>query len=158
VRLTRRSLAVALLTMVLAGAGAYAYNTAGGSGAGSAPTGTMLPVTITALTGGDVNSSSLVPGGSSDVIVRVDNPNTVPVQVLSIEPAGAIYADAAFPGCTTTGVSFNAPSSPVTPSVTVGAGTRVLVHLEGAASMDFTSSQGCQGATFHIPVTLTARQ
>jgi hypothetical protein len=29
-----------------------------------------------------------------------------------------------------------------------------LVHLPGAASMDATSSSGCQGATFSIPVTL----
>jgi hypothetical protein len=55
-------------------------------------------------------------------------------------------------------VTFDPPSSPITPTVTVGAASSVLIHLDGAASMDFTSSSGCQGARFHIPVTLTARQ
>lgn len=157
-RLTSRSLLAALVAVVLAGAGAYAYTTAGGTGSGAAPTGTMLPVTITALAGGDDPSSTLVPGGSADVLLRVNNPNAVPVRVFSVEPSGAVYADAAFPGCTTTGVIFDPPSSPVAPTVTVGAGTSLLIHLDDAASMDFTSSPGCQGARFHIPVTLTARQ
>lgn len=157
-RLTRRSVALAFVTVVLAGASAYAYTTAGGSGSGSAPTATMLPVTITALAEADVPSSSLVPGGSADVVLRVTNPNPVAVLVFSVEPNGPIYADADFPACTTTGVTFDPPSSPLSPTVTVGPGSTLLIHLDGAASMDFTSSSGCQGAKFHVPVTVTARQ
>jgi hypothetical protein len=137
----------------------YAYWAAGsGSGSASVATATMQPVVISALSGGDGPSSTLVPGGSADVVLRVTNPNPVAVQVFSVEPNGAIYADAAFPDCTTTGVTFDPPSTPLSPTVTVGASSSMLIHLDGAASMDYTSSSGCQGAKVHIPVTTTARQ
>jgi hypothetical protein len=145
--------------LTLAATMAHAYWAAGsGSGSATVGTATMQPVVISALTGGDVPSSTLVPGGSADVILRVTNPNPVAVQVFSVEPNGAIYADAAFPACTTTGVTFDPPSSPLSPTVTVGPISSLLIHLDDAASMDDTSSSGCQGAKFHIPVTLTARQ
>ncbi|HEU4867631.1 MAG TPA: hypothetical protein VFV09_07880 [Actinomycetota bacterium] len=153
-------LSLGLSTLFTLGAtSGYAYWAAGsGSGSASVATATMQPVVISALSGGDGPSSTLVPGGSADVFLRVTNPNPVAVQVFSVEPNGAIYADAAFPGCTTTGVTFDPPSSPLTPTVSVGAGSSLLIHLDGAASMDYTSSSGCQGARFHIPVTLTVRQ
>lgn len=145
--------------LTLAATMAHAYWAAGsGSGSAAVGTATMQPVLISALTGGDVPSSTLVPGGSADVILRVTNPNPVAVQVFSVQPNGAIYPDAAFPACTTTGVTFDPPASPLSPTVTVGPSSSLLIHLDGAASMDYTSSSGCQGALFHIPVTMTARQ
>jgi hypothetical protein len=33
-----------------------------------------------------------------------------------------------------------------------------LVTLPGAASMDATSQSACQGATFHLPVSLAVRK
>jgi len=153
-------LAVALILglALFAGGTAYAMFSAGGSGTGSAPTGTMQDVTVSAFTGGDQPATTLIPGGTADVIVRVTNPNPAPVQVFSVEGNGAITADSAHSGCTTTGVAFTAPSSPLNPAVTVPAGSSLLFSLPGAAGMDLTSQSGCQGATFQIPVTLTARQ
>jgi hypothetical protein len=40
----------------------------------------------------------------------------------------------------------------------VAPNSTALVHLAGAATMDTSSSSGCQGATFHIPVTLAAQR
>src|SRR5207253_683824 len=63
---------------------------------------------------------------------------------------GTITADAGHAGCTTTGVTYTAPSSPnITPS-----NGSTLVHLAGAASMSTASLAACQGVTFKIPVSL----
>jgi hypothetical protein len=146
----------ATIALAIAGGGgiAYAYWSTTGSGHGSATNGTMQPVTVSALVGGDTPNATLIPGGNADVILRVTNPNAYPVRVYGVTGNGAITADAAHAACTTTGVTFTAPTSPITPTVTVPAGAALLVHLAGAASMSAASQSACQGATFHIPVTL----
>jgi len=113
-------------------------------------------VTVSAIVGGDTVGSMLVPGGTADVILRVNNPNTAAVTLVSVTGGpGSITADGGHPGCTTTGVTFtNQPSLSV---AIAGSGT-TLVHLAGAASMGAASSDGCQGATFFIPVSITVHQ
>jgi hypothetical protein len=118
----------------------------------------MQSVTVSAFAGGDLPSSTLIPGGTADVIVRVTNPNASAVQVYSVAANGAITADPAHAACTTTGVIFTAPSAPLTPTVSVPASSSLLFHLASAATMSLASQSACQGATFQIPVTLTARQ
>ncbi|MEX0790279.1 MAG: hypothetical protein WD178_05825, partial [Actinomycetota bacterium] len=149
---------LAVVLTLLAGGAAYASFTAGGAGSGSAPTGTMQPVVISALVGGDDPSSTLVPGGTADVIVRVTNPNPAPVQVFGVAANGAVSADLAHAACTTTGVTFTPPDAPIVPTVTVLASSSLLIHLPGAVTMSLASLPECQGATFEIPVTVTARQ
>ena len=148
-----RWLVIGALVLAFSGAGtAFAFFTALGNGGGSAQTGTMQTVTVSALAGGDVPSSTLYPGGSAaDVILKVNNPNSFSVHLYSISGTGTISADAGHPGCTTTGVTFTPPSSP---SITIPSGSS-LVHVSGAASMDATSANGCQGATFSIPISIT---
>jgi hypothetical protein len=147
-----------VLALVLGAGAAYGFLSGGGSGSGSGVTGTMQPVAVTAFTGGDAPASTLIPGGTADVILRLHNPNPVPVRVFSVVASGPVAADISHPGCTTTGVTFDPPDDPITPTITVGPGASVLVELAGAASMDATSSPACQGASFHIPVTLTAHR
>lgn len=145
--------AVALLT--IGGGSAYAYFTGGpGSGSGSGSSGTLQTVTIQALAGGDAPTSTLVPSGSADVILRVNNPNARPVTAYSVVGNGSITADSGHPACTTTGVTFTAPTAPMNLSIPTG---QSLVHLPNAAAMSTASQSACQGATFHIPVTLTVR-
>jgi hypothetical protein len=146
------------LVVALGGGIAYASWSTSGSGSGSAATGNMQTVTVAAFVGGDAPSATLIPGGGADVILRVNNPNTYPVQVHSVTGNGPITADDAHAGCTTTGVTFTAPASPLSPTVTVPANTTLLVHLPGAASMSTASQWSCQGASFHIPVTLAVRK
>jgi hypothetical protein len=69
--------------------------------------------------------------------------------------SGTITADAAHPGCTTTGVTF-ADQAGLNTAI-AGSGT-TLVHLPGAAAMSTASSNGCQGATFSIPVSISVRE
>jgi hypothetical protein len=126
----------------------------GGSGSGSADAGNMLTVTVAAFIGGDSPSSTLYPGGTADVVLRVNNPNAFAVSVVSVTGSGTIAPDAGHAaGCTTTGVTF-ANQTGVAIAVAPGSS---LVHLAGAATMSSSSSSGCQGATFSIPVTIEAR-
>jgi hypothetical protein len=146
------------LVVVLGGGIAFAYWATSGSGTSSAATGNMQTVTVAAIVAGDSPDATLVPGGTADVILKVNNPNAYAVQVYGVSANGAITADSAHSACATTGVSFTAPTTPISPTVTVGANSTVLVHLAGAASMSSASMSSCQGASFHIPVTLTVRK
>lgn len=158
---TEHRLVVVLGAIVVAalglGAGsAYALWTTSGSGSGSGTTGSLAAVTVAATVGGDAPGSDLLPGGpAADVILRVSNPNAYAVSLVSVSGNGTISADGAHPGCTVTGVTFaDQPGL----SVTIGASGTTLVHLAGAAGMSAASSNGCQGATFSIPVSITVHR
>jgi hypothetical protein len=144
-----------VLVTALGGTGAWAYWSAGGSGAHVAGTGSIQPVAVTALVSGDQAGSALLPGGpAAGVVLRVHNANPFPVRLTGVTASGPITADAGHPGCTTTGVTFLPPTDP---DIAVPASGSLLVELPAAASMASSSSAGCQGAVFTIPVTVTAR-
>jgi hypothetical protein len=134
----------------------YAAWTTTGGGSGYAKAGTAQ-----ALSTVDVSASTtatLYPGGpAGDVTIRISNPNTYPVTVTGVTGNGTIVADAAHTGCTTTGVSFaNQTNLNISvPAKTGGVNGETQTTLSGAASMANTSVNGCQGATFTIPVTLS---
>lgn len=133
---------------------AIAYWTSGGGGSGSGTTGQLQPVTVAAFVGGDATSSFLIPGGSADVILRLSNPNAFAVTLVSVTGNGTIVPDGAHAACTTTGVTFTDQTAP---TVNIPAGS-TLVDLPAAASMSVASSNGCQGATFGIPVSVTVHR
>jgi hypothetical protein len=130
---------------------AFAYWALIGSGSASAASGAFGPVTVAAFSGGDAPTSALAPGGSSDVVLRVNNANAFPIVLTAVALNGTITASGGIGTCTTTGVTVNFPSNP---SITVPGGSH-LIDLAGAASMNLTAQNGCQGATFHIPVSIT---
>jgi hypothetical protein len=145
----------ALAAVFLSAGVAFAYVSTAGAGSGSANAGTMQTVTVSAFVGGDAPTSLLRPGGpAADVILRVENPNPFTVHVVSVAGNGTITPDGAHSGCTTTGVTFTAPTNL---SITVPSGSS-LVHLTDAATMSTASLSACQGATFSIPVELTAHR
>ena len=152
--------AAALAGLLLtAGAGtAYAFWSGTGAGSGSAAAGTMQAVTVDALVASDNPKAALYPGGSADVVLRLTNPNPYSVQVYSVTGNGPVTADAAHPGCTTTGVSFTGTAAPLAPATYVAANSSALITLPGAATMDTTSLAACQGATFSVPVTAEVRK
>ncbi|MFJ5957689.1 hypothetical protein ACIQC5_17245 [Paenarthrobacter sp. NPDC092416] len=151
-----RAAATTVALCILGGVGsAYAYWATIGAGSGSASNGTMQTVTVDALVPGDSPQTSLVPGGTADVVLRVTNPNPHAVTVFAVNSNGTVTADAAHAGCTTTGVTFTPPSAL---PATIPANTSLLLTLPGAASMDVTSVSACQGAQFHLPVTLEVRK
>lgn len=158
---TKRGIGGAALAALLVTAGtgtAYAYWSATGSGSGSATAATMQTVTVDALVAGDTPKTTLIPGGSADVVLHLTNPNPYDVQVYSVAPNGPAAADANHPGCTTTGVSFTGTTAPLSPATYVAANSSALITLPGAAAMDTTSLAACQGATFSLPVTVEARK
>ncbi|MFF1831270.1 hypothetical protein [Paenarthrobacter sp. NPDC058040] len=159
-----RTAAATVALSILGGVGsAYAYWTATGLGGGTSANGSMQTVTVDALVAGDTPQTSLVPGGTADVVLRATNPNPHAVTVYGVTGNGAVTADAGHSGCTTTGVSFTPPAAPlVQPGtgqpVTIPANTSILLTLQGAASMSAASVSACQGAIFTVPVTLEVRK
>jgi hypothetical protein len=154
-----RTAAATIALCILGGVGtAYAYWATTGIGSGAAINGTMQTVTVEALIAGDTLQTSLVPGGTADVILRATNPNPHPVTIYGIAANGAATADAAHPGCTTTGVTFTPPPAPLAQPVTIQANTSILLTLPDAASMSTASLSACQGAQFNVPVTLEVRK
>lgn len=150
------TVAGSVLLVVLGCGVAFAVWSTTGSGTGAARSGTLQSVTVSAFTAGDSPNATLVPGGAADVMLRMTNPNSAAVQLYSVVANGQITADAGHSGCTTTGVSFVAPATPV--GITLAANSTTLVHLPGAASMNTASLSACQGASFRIPVTVTVHQ
>lgn len=143
---------IAALLLSVAGA-AYGAFTATGSGTGAATTGTMATVSVAALSG-QTPTTLLQPGASGEVVVSVHNPNTYAVRVVSVVAAGSIVVSGGS-GCTAgnSGVTFTDQTAL---SVAVPASTTQLLRLAGAVAMSSSSASGCQGATFSIPVTVTA--
>ena len=149
----------ALVALVLGiGAGtSYGFLTTHGSGIGFSSTGTMK--TVTMATAG-TPSTPLLPGGTGDVVFSVTNPNNFPVSLVGValETYGAITPDEGHSGCATTDgnpvVTLNVPSDDL--PVSIPANTTQPIDLASAASMDAAATSNCQGATFDIPLTITA--
>jgi predicted ribosomally synthesized peptide with SipW-like signal peptide len=144
----------AALAIGLAAGGAYAYFSSSGKGTNGATVGTMQTVTLVTAT--TAPSTPLLPGGSGDAVVKITNPNGFAVTLVSVTSAsGSITADSGHAACTTTGVSFTSQTGL---STTIAASSTVTVDLPGAVSMSTSSSAGCQGATFSIPVTIAVQK
>jgi hypothetical protein len=152
----RRLVVVAAVVAALAAAGAvaYAFQTTNGSAATTASTSGVQPVSVASLVAGDATTSSLQPGGTADVVVRVQNPNAFAVRLENVTANGSVTSSGGTGTCGASGVSLVAQSGL---GITIAAGTSTLVDLPGAATMATTSPTGCQGATFSIPVSLTAQ-
>lgn len=133
---------------------AYAYFTGSGHGTGSASVGTMQTVTISSATVSP--GTKLLPGGTGEVTLEVNNPNTFAVTLVSVTLVsnGTITGTGGVGSCSNTGVTF-APQNGLNTRIPPGGPTEV--DLLGAASMGTGSDPGCQGATFSIPVTITVQ-
>jgi hypothetical protein len=144
-------LLVALIAIVLGlGAGAaWGYFTASATGSGVVSVGTAKTVTVT-VTGEAV----LYPGLTTGLKVTVTNPNTYTLTVVSIAEAGgktAIIVTGA-PGCTGTNAGVSVLSKSFS-GVTIPVGTNTIT-LTTSVAMATTSASACQGATFHVPITM----
>jgi hypothetical protein len=147
-----RKLAVVATVAVLSVVGlVYAAWTTNGSGSGYAKAGTaqaLSTVDVSAST-----SATLYPGGpAGDVLIRISNPNSYPVKVTAVSGNGSITPDAGHASCTTTGVTFTDQTGL---NISVPASGQTTATLAGAASMSNASVDGCQGATFTIPVSIS---
>jgi hypothetical protein len=148
----KRQLVTGLLTVLVLGVvgSVYAAWTTSGSGSGYAKAGSAQ-----ALTTIDVSASTaatLYPGANGDVLIKVNNPNPYPVRITDVTGNGTITADSGHATCVTTGVTFTDQHSQ---TIDIAASAQTQSTLTGAAHMSNASDNGCQGATFTIPVSLT---
>ncbi len=147
----RRLIGGGITVAVLIAAGlAYAAWTASGTGSGYAKA-----TTAEALTTVDVSASAspdLYPGATGDVLIEISNPNDYPVEVDDITGTTAITASGGIGTCTTHGVTF---TNQTNQNIDVNANSTTQATLNNAAQMSNSSENGCQGATFTIPVSLT---
>lgn len=134
---------------VMTGGSAYAYWTTSGSGTAAAAAGT-----VSALEVNDPSVSGLFPTGSVSGGFSVTNPNAFAV-VLTEAARGAVTVDAAHAaaGCNAESVTFTTGTLLTTP----------LAAGDGQATVPFTATMSnaavdaCQGATFSLPLTVTAQ-
>jgi len=92
--MSRRRRLVSVLAVVgvlAAGGAAWAYFTSHGSGSGHGSTGSMSTVTLNSVAGNP--STPLYPGGTGDVSLEVNNPNSYAVTLVSVAlKTGGTYA------------------------------------------------------------------
>ena len=143
------SLMGAVLALFLVGSVVFAAWLVTGEGNGAAQATTAEDLVVSPGT----TSADLYPGADGDVELTIENPNAFDVSVETIMGDGPVTSAA--PGCTTTGVSFT--DQPAVTGMTVAAGATINVSLDDAASMSNASDNGCQGATFSVPVSVTAQ-
>ena len=147
----RRLIGGGITAIVLVAVGlVYAAWTTNGTGSGYAKAQTAQALTTVDVSA--TTAATLYPGATGDVNVRIANPNPYPVRVTSVTGNGAVTASGGSGTCTTTGVTYTDQTGLTIDVPATGATTSTLT---GAAQMSNASDNGCQGATFTIPVSLT---
>jgi hypothetical protein len=123
------------------------------TGTGSGSTKAVTAVAMTTSDPGTV-SAQLYPGAtnSGSLSVKINNPNPYPVTVTSITGNGTVTATGGTGTCSTTGVSLSTISN-ITDAVPANSSS-TFTH-DNVVSMSNSSDDGCQGATFSIPVSLS---
>jgi hypothetical protein len=150
---TRLAVALALVAVLIAGGvtlGSWAVGSDPGNGYAKAISGTNLTLSDASAS----TTAQLYPGGQGDVTVIVHNPNPFAVTIGSVTgTGGAITSDKGGACDSSTGVTFANQTGLGLP---LAAGATHTFVLSGAASMDNTAAQACEGAVFTIPVSVSA--
>ena len=154
-RLVLTSLVVVL---ALAGAGtANAFWRGSGTGAGSGTTGTTVPV---ALSPGSP-TATLYPGGLTNVVLTVTNPNPYSVRIGSLaldtgQGTGGFAVDAGHAGCAVSTLNFttqtNGGAGWTVPGKVGAVDGTLSVTLPNALAMGTNAANACQGATYTVYV------
>jgi hypothetical protein len=149
----QRIIAGGMTLLVLGAVGfVYAAWTTSGNGSGYAKATEAKALTTTDVSATTVGQ--LYPGASGDVKLEINNPNPYPVRVTDVAKTSGSPITADLAGCVTTGVSFSDQSGK---TIDIAANDSTSVTFNNAASMSNASDNGCQGATFTIPVELSGR-
>ena len=132
---------------------AFAVWTSSGTGNAAAKAGTATALsTVSATT---TSLTALYPSSTGDVKITFDNPNPYPVTITSVAANGTVTGTGGTGACTTTGVTFTTQTGSWLVPKKNGTDGQATVILTGAVSMSNASDDGCQGATFTIPVTFS---
>lgn len=147
----KRAVVVGTALAVTTGAGA-AYAAWIASGTGSATAKATAAQALSTLDASAVTTADLYPGADGDVVLKISNPNAYPVRITRVAGNGAITAKNGIGTCSVTGVSFTDQTNV---TLDVAANNSATFTFTGAAHMSNLSEDGCQGATFVIPVSLS---
>jgi hypothetical protein len=110
----------------------------------------------------------LYPGGSGDVVVNINNPNSFPVTITAVSlPSSTTYAagysnsalTTAQTGCSTStsnvawslATSSNGSSHTLATSLVVGSNAQLTVTLTNAANMTNAAPAACENTYFSMP-------
>ncbi len=150
-------LALAAGIFAVAGTGsAYAYFAGGhGSGNGAVTPGALKTITASGAT----LSGSLYPGSTADLVVTLANP--YPASALTVtgvtagtDPITVTGGSGCTAGNAAVGVT---PPASITPSSVPAGSTGTQITLLGAVKMDAGAANGCQSATFTVPLEITVK-
>ena len=151
-----RPIVLAVVVVLAGSALAYAAWTVSGSGQGSATASSAANLTFSAAS----PSSSLFPGGSSDVATTVNNPNPFPVHITSIgsdlgQGTAGFSVDGGHSGCNLASLSLSSQTNGGS-GWDVPANGSLNIDLTGALAMSGAAVDACQGASFTAFLTATA--
>jgi P pilus assembly chaperone PapD len=150
----RLRLALALFLALLTLASGVTFGGWNVTGTGS---GYSKAVSAQSLTLSDASASTtaqLYPGGSGDLVVKVTNPNPFAVTITGVSNgSGSITSNKGAACDASTGVTYTNTTGL---SQAVAAGATVTFSVSGKVAMSNASDSTCQGATFTIPITVTA--
>lgn len=145
-----------MTTAILAGAGLLLGSSGGVALAGwmtrSSGTGSVTTASLT-LSGEATASGLLAPGTSSAVQLTLRNSSPEPVTVVSLNGGKARIARTGSGPCDPSSVTFVARDDLSVPIPARGTAT-----VTGSLSLSATAGNGCQRATFTVPVTARAQR
>jgi hypothetical protein len=158
-KLKRKLAIVAAATVALVGAGggaAFAVWSSSGTGTGAGGALTAQSLVVTAVTP-DGSGSSLYPGGPAGwVYFTVQNPNPYAVTLTAISWGTPTSTNPS--ACASSNISLDA-GAPTTLDIPVAANsTSGAIQINGVLDLAHSAPNGCQGAAFDVPVTVTGTQ
>ena len=151
-RIRSRLLPASLLVILALAAGgtAHAYWGGTGGGVGAGTTGTNVALRLSPGT----PAYDLFPGGRTDVVLTVSNPNASVARIgsLALDPGqgvGGFAVDGSHSGCDVSTLSFTTQTNGGA-GWTVPASGTLPVTLTDALAMDSDAASACQGARFTV--------
>ena len=149
-------------TLMLSGGVAMAAWTHSGTGTARAQATTATPITVTP--GSPVGLLYPKPAGGypssavGSIYATVANPNDYPVQVTSVTVGTVTITPMAGKTCAAGSVvaSVAGPMTLASPITLAANSGPTALTVPGAVEMIAAAEDGCQGATFSVPVTVTA--
>jgi hypothetical protein len=141
-----------VVLFLAAGGTAAAMWSDSGGGSGSAGTGATVPVTLSPGS----PTANLFPGGQTDVLLTVTNPNPSPVRLGSLvldtgQGTGGFAVDAGHAGCGVGSLGYTAAGAGWTVPAKAGSVEGSLtIRLVNALSMGLDAANACQGARITV--------